>query len=439
MGLAKMPGAGGIKVTNGKLVEYISQTEEIQPNTFVQASSWTSQILGASQTHAFDIDWCECTPISDGKVLLTYSSGAYLYHRVATVNGTTVSLGTAVTHSISQASGYISVELLSSGKYLVSCRRYQSGGYQYLVYVLTVSGNTVSLGSVCTVFSSGERLVYGCTAVRSSTSAIVIGKTSIASTNTVYFLTISGTSVTVNSTTATISTVNVFYAAAVAIDSSKVLALRIGDTTSTVQSVYAEVLSISGTTVSITTSSKSDSSYGNIYNTRQGRLLKLSNTRYLAVWRYDGDAWRIAPVKVSGTTPTLGTSYHDSWDRNASDMIEQPPGFAIISASKVVQIRTENTLRYAVYNVSDSAVSVAESATTLSNTANYTSGGAVVSGEKVVAFYDVSSDATACYSIVFSPKTNHSGVKPSAGTILGLTQTKVTPSKAGKVWVYSAT
>lgn len=441
MGRVKMPGAGGMNITNGKIAEYISQNAEIPPNTFVQSASWTSQILGSVQTHATDIKLCEFTPISDGKFLFSYSRGAYLYHCVATVSGTSVSLGTSVSSNITQCEGYLDVQQLASGKYLVSYRRYRGSdsGYAMTAYVLTVSGNTVTIGTSTDIISTSDYLIYGCMAVRSSTTAVVFAKTSLGDSSQICFLTISGTSISVNSTTPSLSTTGYAYLGAIAIDSSKILAIRIKDSTSSVQSVYADVLSISGTTVTITSSSSSGSAYGNIFNTLHVRLIKLSGTRYLASWVYDNKTNIIAPIKVSGTTPTLGTGYYDAMDRNISDRLNyQVPSIAALSASKVVQIRGDNTLEYAVYSVSDSNVTVVESPTTLYNNTMYTGGGCAVSGEKCVAFGDISYDRTQCFSVVFSPKTSHFGVAPSTGTITGVTQTKVTPEKAGKVWIYSA-
>ena len=442
MGQAKMPGAGGIRITNGKIAEYVSQSAEIPPNTFVQTDSWTSQILGSVQTHTTDIKLCEFTPISDGKFLFSYSKGAYLYHCVATVNGTSVSLGTSVYASITQCEGFLDVQPLASGKYLVSYRRYRGSdsGYAMTAYVLTVSGNVVTLGTPVDVISTSNYPIYGCMAVRSSTTAVVFFKTSMGSKSQICFLTISGTSISVNSTKPELPATDFAYLGAIAIDSSKILAIRIQDSTSSSQSVYADVISISGTSVTVTSSSKSSSAHGNVFNTLHVRLVKLSNTRYLAAWVYDNNSNRIVPIKVSGTTPTLGTAYYDAMDRNISDRLNyQLPSLAPISASKVVQIRGDNTLEYAVYSVSDSNVTVVESPTTLYEGTMYTGGGCAVSGEKCVAFGDISYDQSQCFSVVFSPKTSHSGVKPSTGTISGVTQTKVTPSKAGKVWIYSAT
>lgn len=219
------------------------------------------------------------------------------YAAASTISGTTITTGSAVTigSPASSTAAAISVCALSSTLALVI--------WQDTTLTLSISGTTVTANATAALYTesyaSGNRL-HSVTAL-SSTAALAVYSLSVASKMYAVVLSVSGTTVTVN-TRLELGT-RPLYMSVDALSSTAAIFTHVSSGT-----CYAAVISISGTTPSLGSaatleSSISSVSYGEVV---QHWGVAVDSTHAVAAW-VNGTSVKAAAMSISGSTVTVGS------------------------------------------------------------------------------------------------------------------------------------
>jgi hypothetical protein len=202
------------------------------------------------QCNSYYSNYISTTLVSSDKVLVCYrnvSNGYYLYAQILTISGTTITASTPVQCN-SYNSIYISTTLVSSDKVLVCYRNVSNGGYLY-AQILTISGTTITASTPVQCNSNNSD--YISTTLVSSDKVLVCYRNY---SNNYYLyaqiLTISGTTITA-STPVQCNSYSSGFITTTLVSSDKVLVCYSNDSNN--YYLYAQILTISGTTITAST------------------------------------------------------------------------------------------------------------------------------------------------------------------------------------------
>lgn len=446
MGKCKVPiigGGGPIDVLNGIIEEYATKTGEIDANSFVEFVTWQTQTKstemlfqpGGTTINTTDINACK---VSDTKVFVTYVQSYDIYGCIITISGTSLTYGTPV--KITSGSRYDKYSapkpvLISSSKIAIACSIYDGDNYHGGIIIVSVSGTSVTVGST---ISLSKATGYGSLDIRkvsSSTALVVYSTVNYA----VYAAVVSisgtkpslGTEVTLDSAS---SVDNFGYGIALEmLSSSKAIVIYARNTSN----ITAKVLSISGTSVSVSATKDLWTVTSGSYDSIQTTLKLLSTNTLLCgqVTTYSSIKYRV--LKVSGTSITYGTDVlvgdgGSTW----------PAIFCVLSSTEAMAFGKGGypyNPTYYYLTISDTVITIskAEAITDAYIDDDFGCGGfAIAVNNLALLLYAprIGSDNYSRYVFIGTP-TNYKGVKPYATKVDGLLVSKATTTLKGKVYV----
>jgi PhoPQ-activated pathogenicity-related protein len=214
-------------------------------------SGTTITVSTPVQCNSYNSYYISATLVSSDKVLVCYrnvSGNSYLYAQILTISGTTITASTPVRCNNSYFPIYISTTLVSSDKVLV-CYRNNNNNYYLYAQILTISGTTITVSTpvqcnsnnsdsiTTTLVSSDKVLVCYC---NSSNNGYLYAQ----------ILTISGTTITA-STPVQCNSYSSIYISTTLVSSDKVLVCYSNNSNG--YYLYAQILTISGTTITAST------------------------------------------------------------------------------------------------------------------------------------------------------------------------------------------
>ena len=274
VGLASNSTAAGVWNLSGH--ELLAYTAQVPYDSTLAGAAYTiKQVIAIDST----------------RELLLFSQAANLYGVV--YNSSTQTFGSSTL--ITSTYGYNSIGILSATNQILLVGNNNSTTLG--AAVLTISGTTITVGSFTTQSISAWNTASGNNLIAVGTSWLLSFAT--ATTNHIVAMTISGTTVTTSSqTTLTGSCSNIYLTA---INSSTVLAVTLSVTSSITACPYT----ISGTTITAGTAA-TVSSLLSTYNFRVLRIS--NGTRWVMVYLNGaGTSYAGSLISVSGTTATLST------------------------------------------------------------------------------------------------------------------------------------
>lgn len=275
------------------------------PSTF-WATTWDGEFDGEIvQFQSGTIDDVDCITINSSKVLVVWNrNSATQFGKavIATISGVTVTLGTELSFNGTDRFSSLRVdELVNDSKYLLMGQSGQNN--KLAAFVLTVSGTTVTAGSINDSLSSGggSGNFVGMSTV-SATKAVVIYRNDTNGSN-MNVVAISGDTVTVGADLTLDASAQVSDMRVEVIDSSNVLAVYIDG----LADGYIQVLTIGATTLSTNTEEALGST-----NMNNVRVVLLSTTKALVTYTTLSNSHISAQViDISGTTLTVNTAVDD--------------------------------------------------------------------------------------------------------------------------------
>jgi hypothetical protein len=270
---------------------------------------WSSGSITAStpvQCNSYNSIYITTTLVSSDKVLVCYrndSNNYYLYAQILTISGTTITASTPVQCN-SYGSGYISATLVSSDKVLVCYRNYNNSYYLY-AQILTISGTTITASTPVQCNNNNSDFI---TTTLVSSDKVLVCYRNNSNNGYLYaqILTISGTTITA-STPVQCNSYYSYYISTTLVSSDKVLVCyRNGSNNSY---LYAQILTISGTTITASTPVQCNSYVSNnsyYFNFISTTLV--SSDKVLVCYSNGNNSYLYAQIlTISGTTITAST------------------------------------------------------------------------------------------------------------------------------------
>lgn len=264
--------------------------------------------------------------LTDTTALITFKVGTYnLYSVILSVSGTTISKGTQVT---AYNAGYDSLQLIgqvspSSTSVFISFN-YNSSSY---AIVLTISGTTITVGTPTVVNTTGKNGIYWDVLAISGSAVIGVGNYSNETCAVIF--TISGTTITMGTTVTICTSASGFaYYRMIKISSSQVL-LAFNSS-----SMYIQVLTISGTTITFAIEQVLTTSYYNY----PACFVKVSGNKYFLVHSYDNSGhYAYTVLDRFGNNFVKGITYN--WLTTASGN----SAISFVIGSKLLNILMDQT------------------------------------------------------------------------------------------------
>jgi hypothetical protein len=280
----------------------IKVTSTDVPNLSERAM-WSSGNITVStpvQCNSYGSYHISTTLVSSDKVLVCYSNvnnNDYLYAQILTISGTTITASTPVQCN-SYSSYDISTTLVSSDKVLV-CYRNGNNGYRY-AQILTISGTTITASTP--VQCNSNNFHYISTTLVSSDKVLVCYR-NVSNNDRLYvqILTISGTTITA-STLVQCNSYSSDFISTTLVSSDKVLVCYCNGSNNGY--LYAQILTISGTTITASTPVQCNSYYSYYITTTL-----VSSDKVLVCYRNDSNNYYLYAqiLTISGTTITVST------------------------------------------------------------------------------------------------------------------------------------
>jgi hypothetical protein len=224
------------------------------------------------------------------------NNGGYLYAQILTISGTTITASTPVQCN-SYYSDYITTTLVSSDKVLVCYRNDSNSNYLY-AQILTISGTTITASTPVQCNSYYSDFI---TTTLVSSDKVLVCYSNVSNSSYLYaqILTISGTTITA-STPVQCNSYNSYFITTTLVSSDKVLVCYYNHSNSC---LYAQILTISGTTITASTPVQCNS-----YNSQYISTTLLSSDRVLVCYRNGNNGCLYSQVlTISGTTITAST------------------------------------------------------------------------------------------------------------------------------------
>ena len=233
---------------------------------------------------------------------------------VGSVSGTSITFGTPAIYDTGTANVNASVGYNATlGKYLAAATPTSYAADDLKVYVLSVSGTTITAGSGVTV-GSGKR--YPNIVANDSASDFVLTNNTGNNQAEAHLISVSGTTPTVEDTEAITSVVSSSfpYTGLVFLESNKFVCVT-NDATN--DNMYTRTITVSGTSLSIGTQSSAFTVDRDSQTTINGAwpLFFVSATEAYLYYQDDTSNYlKYIPITISGTTATGGTevTYHST-------------------------------------------------------------------------------------------------------------------------------
>lgn len=233
---------------------------------------------------------------------------------VGSVSGTSITFGTPAIYDTGTANVNASVGYNATlGKYLAAATPTSYAADDLKIYVLSVSGTTITAGSGVTV-GSGKR--YPNIVANDSASDFVLTNNTGNNQAEAHLISVSGTTPTVEDTEAITSVVSSSfpYTGLVFLESNKFVCVT-NDATN--DNMYTRTITVSGTSLSIGTQSSAFTVDRDGQTTINGAwpLFFVSATEAYLYYQDDtSDYLKYIPITISGTTATGGTevTYHST-------------------------------------------------------------------------------------------------------------------------------
>ena len=233
---------------------------------------------------------------------------------VGSVSGTSITFGTPAIYDTGTANVNASVGYNATlGKYLAAATPTSYAADDLKVYVLSVSGTTITAGSGVTV-GSGKR--YPNIVANDSASDFVLTNNTGNNQAEAHLISVSGTTPTVEDTEAITSVVSSSfpYTGLVFLESNKFVCVT-NDATN--DNMYTRTITVSGTSLSIGTQSSAFTVDRDAQTTINGAwpLFFVSATEAYLYYQDDTSNYlKYIPITISGTTATGGTevTYHST-------------------------------------------------------------------------------------------------------------------------------
>ena len=162
-------GGGAFRVVNGVIKQYVSDTENIDANTFVEFVCNWDRVRNTQDTQLnpslAKTGSTAAAKLSDSKVFVAYcdttnNSSGDIYGVVCNINGDgTITYGTSTllaSHSSGSASIGIGVMVSSNGMVIVG---HADANYPYAVSA-TVSGDTITVGTNVQLSTNSQTVTY---------------------------------------------------------------------------------------------------------------------------------------------------------------------------------------------------------------------------------------------------------------------------------------
>ncbi len=186
--------------------------------------------------------------VADGKYVFAYidfAASGKLYAVVGTPSGTDITFGTPLEISGAGSYGYLQAVYDASAQKVVLGSNYSTGYFQ--IVVLTISGTNLTKGTAATPYSSPSSYVCG-VYHEAEQKCVFINMFSSLNNTMVHVATVSGTSVTINSSTAVPSETTIHYLSATYVNTTTPRVLFIGKSTSNSNYTRGFTFTVSGTT-----------------------------------------------------------------------------------------------------------------------------------------------------------------------------------------------
>lgn len=303
---------GGVKLNDViEEFKYVYQGQTIKAGDFVeyingvagQTNYGTSSDTALNGTDAETGEAISAVELDGGRVFVAHSSSRYLYGIVCTINGATITKGTDTQLNTTDYSGtVISTELLPNGNVFIA---YNHGSNDYLAAVVcTVSGTTITKGQNQTLKTSSYA-GYAISTELLPNGDVFIAHTYNYDTEILYgmVVTVSGTTISAGTDTKISSTFgsgSIIHAKL--LPNGKIfIAHSYGSSSAT---LYGTIVTVSGTTISIETSTKLSSTTA----IKNIQAEVLSENSVFVVYSYNSNYQPMGIVcTINGTTITSGT------------------------------------------------------------------------------------------------------------------------------------
>lgn len=449
MGKCKVPiigGGGPIDVLNGIIEEYATKTGEIDANSFVEFVTWQTQTKSTEMLFqpggtTIDTTYINACKVSDTKVFVAYVQSYSMYGCIITISGTSLTYGTPVKiTSGSRYDVYMTPKpvLISSSKIAIACSINDGDNCHGSIIIVSVSGTSITVGSAINIFNATGNGSLDIRKVSSSTALVVYSTVNYA----VYAAVVSisgttpslGTEVTLDSTSSSIA--NFGYGIALEmLSSSKAIVIYARNTSN----ITAKVLSISGTSVSVSATTDLWTIASGSYDRIQTTLKLLSPNTLLCgqVTTYSSTSIKYRVLKVSGASITYGA---DVFVGNGGPT--WPAIFCVLSSTEAMAFGRGDypyNPNYYYLTISGTVITIskAEAITDAYIDGDAGCGGfAIAVNNLALLLYAprIGSNNYSRYVFIGTP-TNYKGVKPYATKVDGLLVSKATTTLKGKVYV----
>ena len=283
-----------------------------------------------------------------GTPVASVSAGDTTYSGAMTVGA----LQTVATFPPEEFFSNVEVQPLTATTAIVLYKNFQTT----VVYarVLTVSGDTVTAGPAITVYAVAE-MTYISLELLSPTAALVVFRDSLSGLMRALILTISGTTVTENTSYQVHSEERITYPTNCLVVLSATSAMIIYEATvATVDEVRAKMLTISGTT--ITAGSEFVVASGSVYFPQS---VKLTSTKALVTYQNYDNSQIYSRVLTEGAPITAGAVHNYGLAANSYYFM----GVAEQTDTKVVVLFEDGTVRYRVATIDGTSVSTSSTGT----------------------------------------------------------------------------
>lgn len=306
-------GGGAFRVVNGVIKQYVSDTENIDANTFVEFVCNWDRVRNTQDTKLnpslTKVTVTAAAKLSDSKVFVAYcdTTNNYsgdIYGVVCNINGDgTVTYGTStllVSHNSGSPNIGIGVMVSSNGMVIVG---HADASYPYAVSA-TVSGDTITVGTNVQLTTSSVTVSYAKLQQASADNGLML----YGATGSLYaFKVYDNSGVIGHSTRATLSSMNAAGQFAMSvIDTDKVFVTASSGSN---LYLYGAVVDISGSSVSAGTRTAIDQNSNTGRFSGSATLASVGAGDYKVLVAYPGSGYELTGViiNVSGNTFTVGT------------------------------------------------------------------------------------------------------------------------------------
>ena len=427
----KQGGAGGGDIVNGIIEQYKASTSTIDANSFVEFVNSKNVEIGDTyqiyDTFSSPKPTTSAIQVSKNKIFLLYNGNNALRSVICTISGTTITLGTETIIETNSSYTYpiFSGALINDNKVLVAYALQSVSGYAYSV-VCTISGTTITIGTKSNYISSALANIAVIT-LESDKAIVIYGRRPSSD-----YVEIHGRICTISGTTITLGTDKTINShsysgtviSAKLIDTNKVF---IAHTYSYNYNLYAQVCTISGTTITV----GSDTSLVTTANSGSNNIQAVTVDTNKVVVFHQKDNTRSLNYMFCTISGTTITKYTDGAFNSTSNTADNAN--AIYKGDRLyIYYSVSNTLKVYTANINGTSFSNAKTTTLISSVfASYCPIMLAIANDNAIFVNWFPSNQGVKAAITPTPP----DIKESTTKINGLTKTQATTSTAGDVWI----